>query len=506
MGDAGWFPEALLGGEEPTPTVPMSLDFEESSPVIRNGAGAGISPGRSGSAVVPSRAPEARGSPSVSKSNSLQALDRHSAEDRQILPVSSRPSSTTRPSRGRGREDLSKQDSNRNLHEDTKLSGLEEAGVRAFEQRLAQCAQSRRRFARDCESAQRGASEAEIIVETTERLLVSLEEQERRCRAEASCVASSNSTSLRKSAEARLRILQEKKEAAAQELRMARERIEAEKRNALVAKRKLRLEQQAASSAMEAISRQRDRVRAAVPQQQAAPPQIPALAISNSLSSPALASVRPQTARTQGQSAARPSAAGQTSASSRLKQRPVAATGSSVAARAAAGRTRSHSPSKVSTPRGRQTPASPVAHGGASASAPSAALGPAAGAAASPAWGAPSTARTSSRAAGRGTSSTGGQGTPLRRLGSPQQRSPRAVAPSRPAPESPARGPPPGAAEAAPRLEMWPAGTTEEELSRASEALQSAEQLQAKLAGMPEHLKASILRQCPGLQGLLAGD
>merc|ERR1712012_59901 len=46
--------------------------------------------------------------------------------------------------------------------------------------------------------------------------------------------------------------------------------------------------------------------------------------------------------------------------------------------------------------------------------------------------------------------------------------------------------------------QAWPASATEDELARAADALQSAEALQAKLAAMPDHLRAPILQQCPG--------
>lgn len=550
VGDAGWFPEALMGCEEPE-AVRMSPDLEEPSPATRKCGGQGnSSPVRSGSALIPGRSAEARRcSPAASRCSSQQNLDRcHShrsfAEDNQFLPTSSRGSSKQRLSRGgRDREVLSKQASNISLEEETNRNGLEEgeAKLQECEQRLALCAQSRRRYARDCESAQRGASEAEVLAETTEKLLASLEEQERRCRAEASCAAGSNSNSLRERCEARLRMVLEKKEAALEELQVARDRVESERHNMMVAKRKLRIEQQAASNAVEAVSRQRGLVKAAQVQQLGSPAQAVAAAdgvartarqaaqpaIGPSLSSPALASPRPQSARPQ--SAARAGATGQPSSatSSRLRQRPAATSGSGSAVTASPSRPRSASPSKGLVGRGCIAPASPIVRGGSSPSSSTPSLAP--GAAAT-GRGASTASRSTSRptspnqsrprigaqAAGRSTSSTGGQGTPLRRLGSAQQQTrPKVGGAGRP--ESPPRGqnaagssaPPPWTqvtAIDAPRPEaVWPLGATEDELTRAFDALQSAEALQAKLANMPEHLRASIFRQCPGLQGLVAG-
>jgi len=51
----------------------------------------------------------------------------------------------------------------------------------------------------------------------------------------------------------------------------------------------------------------------------------------------------------------------------------------------------------------------------------------------------------------------------------------------------------------------WLAGATEEELTCAFDALESAEALQAKLNAMPAHVRAPILQRCPGLRGLLVG-
>jgi len=44
---------------------------------------------------------------------------------------------------------------------------------------------------------------------------------------------------------------------------------------------------------------------------------------------------------------------------------------------------------------------------------------------------------------------------------------------------------------------------SEEEMTRV--ALQSAEELQAALAALPEHLRGPVARQCIGLRGLLDG-
>jgi len=501
VGDAGWFPEALLGCEE----------LEEVETTIHKGGGHGaLTLGRSGSAGVPGRSTEDPGaSPAGKRCSSQQSFDRcHSnrslAEDNQLNPASSRTSRG-----GRDCDALGKQDSALSLDEDSRWSGVDEARLQECEQRLASCAQSRRRYARDCESAQRCVSEAEVVAETAVRLLASLEEQERRCKAEASCAAGSNSTSLQKSAEARLRILAERREAAAQDLQSARERMEAERRNAAVARRKLRAEQQVASMTVEAVSRQRGRVKAAQQQQHQGPMQQAASpAICGSLSSPALAGSRPQSTLRQGAGSPPPS-----TVSSRLKQRPAPSGGSP--GTASTGRTRSISPGRGPTVRGCYTPSSPAVPGPSTSAASSHSLAPASSGAAL--GRAPSTARSSSRplspnrvrqragpqASGRGTSSTGGQGTPLRRLGSSQQCRAKASGASRAG--SPPRGRPSAAPEAVRSGAVWPLDATEEELTRASDALQSAEALQAQLAGMPEHLRASVFRQCPGLQGLLGG-
>eukprot|EP00928_Gymnodinium_smaydae_P020003 TRINITY_DN17721_c0_g2_i3.p1 TRINITY_DN17721_c0_g2~~TRINITY_DN17721_c0_g2_i3.p1 ORF type:complete len:960 (+),score=136.87 TRINITY_DN17721_c0_g2_i3:108-2987(+) len=130
-------------------------------------------------------------------------------------------------------------------------------GLHQSERRLAELARSRQRYLDDKESADRGTVDAELDVESAERVFSSMEEQARRCRAEAVGVAGSSSGSLRRNWETKLRLLEAKREVAASNLQHSRDRLAEERAAASAARRKLQDDQHQTLNAMEAVSRQR---------------------------------------------------------------------------------------------------------------------------------------------------------------------------------------------------------------------------------------------------------
>jgi len=198
-----------------------------------------------------------------------------------------------------------------------KCIGQEEAKLQQCEQRLADCARVRRRCLDTCQAAERGMTEAEVAVESAERLVSSLEAQEKKCQAEAPCVVG---VSMRQNWEAKCRLLEAKKEVSAANLSAARERLVAERQNVSLARQRLKTETAAASTAVEAVSKQRTRTKEA-----------PALAVGSgcfAAASGAPSSLSARSASNSGHPSSRASSAGGiTSAStaapssSRLRQR-----------------------------------------------------------------------------------------------------------------------------------------------------------------------------------------
>jgi hypothetical protein len=144
-----------------------------------------------------------------------------------------------------------------------RMTGLEEEKVRQCERRLERAARSKRRFLGACENAGKGTSEAEDAVEMSARVLAALEEQERKCRSEVACVASSTSSSMRQAAEAKLRALEVKKQNAYMNFIEAQERLHCERHAFGHLRDRYRSESQAAVVAVEALSRQRVRANTA---------------------------------------------------------------------------------------------------------------------------------------------------------------------------------------------------------------------------------------------------
>mmetsp|Transcript_142821 Transcript_142821/g.252102 ORF Transcript_142821/g.252102 Transcript_142821/m.252102 type:complete len:837 (+) Transcript_142821:46-2556(+) len=113
------------------------------------------------------------------------------------------------------------------------------------------------------QSAGRSTCQAEEAVEHAERLLAAMEMQEKRCRAEASCVASSSSSSLRQGVQSRLYALEAKKEAALMNLQAAKQRLEYEKMAFDAVRDQMRSEREAAVAVVEGLAQHRMRVNSA---------------------------------------------------------------------------------------------------------------------------------------------------------------------------------------------------------------------------------------------------
>lgn len=129
--------------------------------------------------------------------------------------------------------------------------------LQEFEDRLATCARLRRKQRSEYENAQRTRQQKEQAVENAKRVLRALEEQERKVRAEGSCIAGSSSTSLRQHWEARLWMLLEKRKHAEATVRTAQHELECQAQAEKQMKEQLRKGGQRAMAAMEAVSRQR---------------------------------------------------------------------------------------------------------------------------------------------------------------------------------------------------------------------------------------------------------
>lgn len=142
-------------------------------------------------------------------------------------------------------------------------TGVEEARLQEYEQKLYSSASQRRRVLTAQMAAQSGVLEEEEAVEAAQRVVSALEVQERRLRAEAAGMAGSSSQRLKDSWEAKLRAIEDKKEAAIGVAREARERLESERQAVDIARQQLRTEKHVASIAVEAVTRQRGRAKAA---------------------------------------------------------------------------------------------------------------------------------------------------------------------------------------------------------------------------------------------------
>lgn len=238
VGSAGWFPDALLG-EETVLSQVRRAEQEGLADGLQNvSAGRGSNEEPRGGAGQRSSAWEAAG-----QSPLVREAAEQPARGAALEPEAA---SSSKPKPGAIPQQIAAQ-------EDAELIGTEEVKLQQFEQRLASLARSRRTKLTACEAAERGMMEAETAVETAERLLASLEEQERRCHTEAPCLQGS----LRQNFESRLRLLEAKKEVAAATLRSAREKFVAERQSVDSARQRLKEDQAAASSVREAVARER---------------------------------------------------------------------------------------------------------------------------------------------------------------------------------------------------------------------------------------------------------
>eukprot|EP00927_Polykrikos_kofoidii_P085695 TRINITY_DN9385_c3_g1_i1.p1 TRINITY_DN9385_c3_g1~~TRINITY_DN9385_c3_g1_i1.p1 ORF type:complete len:839 (-),score=202.87 TRINITY_DN9385_c3_g1_i1:94-2460(-) len=441
---------------------------------------------------------------------------------------------------------------------DSKVEALLDDSRVTAERRLEDCARLRQRFLSDKEDADRGAVEAETFLEGAERLYQSLEEQERKCRAEAACVAGCSSSSLRRNLETKLRMLETKKDVAASNLRNARERLESEKRAAGVARRRLRTEQSSALAAVEAVSRHRCNTSASqtngvstptvppggssssVPATRSASPvrrrctpaEGPALAtchrtrrtvasVSNSTS---VAWTIPSGEEDDGgnrrpSSTSRITGAAGTGSPSRQNGQGVSSSPAALR-RSARGALNSGGNATSSTPRRHGTavgsPGASISGGGsgaarggsstAGAPPPTRSKPQAAG---TPVMGGhgPSARDRRDTARSRSPSSTAAGGSTVGSRQSTQQRGSSA---SRAQPTGGSGAAPAGAVavadgvkEGAAAVSSTRAKQQEELKSRAAEVLQNAAELQAKLAAMPAELRSQLSRQSAGLRGLL---
>lgn len=304
------------------------------------------------------------------------------------------------------------------------------------------------------------------MVQSAQKILLSLEEQTRRCRAEAPCVAGSCSRSLRRNWETRMRSLESKKEAAERHLGVARDRLDAERHAAGLARERLQSERQVTLATVEAVSRQRGsstKVANSMQAQRASPPRQASPTRRPSSSGPSQASPS-SPSRQRPQPARRPLQAGAAPGPSSARAGPppsaggasgVVIEGVSSARSSAAGGARSSSPPAMQR--------------------------------------SPSGARIVTRQAR--SRPEGSTSKPRSESNAPSRTDSRQGAKSRS--ESP-NGEPQGRA-------AWPMTEemTEEELTFACEVLQGAEALQAKLAAMPEHLREQLARQHSGLRGLI---
>lgn len=460
VGDAGWFPEALLEGDS---VEGVSAD-EGSGPRMQPaedtpGSATGLLGGLGGLTVCREGAQE-------------DLLSEPTATP-TVFTQGHSPATADSSLFGFGCDDA--------LEPALSAPG-EAARLQECEQKLAQSATVRRRTQAAWETAQISSAEAEQAVETAERVLASLETQERRCRAEAIAVAGSSSQSLKSNWEAKLQLLEQKKEVVSATLFAARDRLEVEKGAADAAKTRLRSEKQAAAAALEAVSRQRGRAKASLqggpasPGSSATAPASPPATSSRAggAGSIAVSPGRTGAAFGRGASAAHHRPGGRATSPPR---RPLGGGGCTVGAASRAEATspperpsgtrsgaRSHSPN--GQPRdqrvgGARTPMAPSAYRGAS--------------------GAP-----------------GSAATPLRNRPTAPTR-PDSRARTRPLSQSPG---PHGSGGRGQARDAAPV-PAQDEVACALEALQAAEALQAKLSAMPAHLREPVMRHCEALRGLL---
>lgn len=136
--------------------------------------------------------------------------------------------------------------------------------LREVERQLAACAhlQSAHERAYGAASARHEKSEAAAVA--AQRTLASLEEQERRCRAQGSGIAGQ---SMRLSWEVKLRQLEEKRQAAEEHLRSVESELERERRNEQVARDHVRRSIMEARSCFQSLDQLRGTDKTTVPQQ-----------------------------------------------------------------------------------------------------------------------------------------------------------------------------------------------------------------------------------------------
>lgn len=458
VGDAGWFPEALLEGEgvEGVSTDEYS-SLRTQSVAEDAGGGAGT----------------------VGMLGGLGGLSvcREGAQDELLSEPTATP---TVPQACGGGGDSSLFGFGGDVVAEHGFAAVGEgARLQECEQKLAQSANVRRRTQAAWETAQISSAEAEQAVETAERVLASLETQERRCKAEAIAVAGSSSQSLKSNWEAKLQLLEQKKEVVSATLGAARDRLEVEKGAADAARTRLRSEKHAAAAALDAVSRQRGRAKASLqggtgsPGSSATAPSGPPAA-SRAGTGSGVSPSRAGVGFGRGSSAAynhqRPG--GRATSPPR---RPTGSGGSSVvvAPRSEAASPCERSPGTRTGARSHSPNVQPREHRGGGARTPLAPGGNRG------AWGAPGSATT-----------------PLRSRPTAAAARPDSRARVRPSSQSP------GPQGSGSRRDAAPAAA-QDEVACALEALQAAEALQAKLSAMPAHLREPVMRHCEALRGLL---
>eukprot|EP00929_Paragymnodinium_shiwhaense_P009875 TRINITY_DN114258_c0_g1_i1.p1 TRINITY_DN114258_c0_g1~~TRINITY_DN114258_c0_g1_i1.p1 ORF type:complete len:995 (+),score=209.39 TRINITY_DN114258_c0_g1_i1:89-3073(+) len=226
LGASGWFPDAVLGEET---TVPEGEEDAAESKALSTSY-TGMT-----DALLLESLEKLR--------SSLTEPEKDACFSREGVPGSTRATSSSLQGAG---ETVGL------------LAGQEEMlELNRHERRLSDCARSRQRCLRAKQLAQKGILEATAQLETAERQLRAIEEQERNCSRVQSCVSASGSQSLRRNSEAKIRMLEHKKEVALRNVSAAQERLDAQRHAAHVARKELQAEQDAVLSAMEAVSRQR---------------------------------------------------------------------------------------------------------------------------------------------------------------------------------------------------------------------------------------------------------
>lgn len=534
VGSAGWFPEALLA------------DDDVAEPALQ-----GQEPQQTQSATFPRSGPQGSTGGSIDarqqkQQQKQQRREQHREQHREAqVPSLGRPQGC----HSEGRKDFA-MDSEIDVtelglglpEEDSEGwgGGLDENA--SAKHHAFSLAPRRRHEGTPTQSSVNSTSEAEANLEMAERTLVSLEEQDRRCKAEiAGADSSGNSGNVQQVLEARLKLLEAKKQVAAINLVAARERVESERISLVMAKQKRCSKAQGASVEVEGGSnRPRARRAAIIPAQQPdhqdqQQEQLQQQPSRSRQSKQHPASMNRGLVGTSASPAAGSNSAAST-ASSRNKQRT--ATAGSAALASPGSRAASLSPTcphrwsgapppaataRAASPhRNVRVPSSPGRSTVAAVGQPSLCL------ASRPPWG--GGAKTSAVANAASPQHSGqclarglGNQTRSPRPPSPQRRvvgsssqvslrdarghsTPSRVRSGPERPKSCMRG---RTEECSPEVcespTPWLAGATAEELTCAFDALESAEALQAKLNAMPAHVRAPILQRCPGLRGLLGG-